>query len=160
MHRGDSGGDGMNALGPIRLIRISYYGIFALTESLEGFGGATQLQDQRLLPRKRLSLLELPIDIPRLIQWKSLAQVRPILCWLFIQISFLMTTEDFDPGKESSKRCWQQSFSALFLHIQQLNKWIESPPGPRILSRLELLSYRIVAILTTDAEYVANAADA
>lgn len=24
--------------GPIRLIRISYYGIFALTESLEGFG--------------------------------------------------------------------------------------------------------------------------
>jgi hypothetical protein len=68
MHRGDSGGDGMNALGPIRLIRISYYGIFALTESLEGFGGATQLQDQRLLPRKRLSLLELPIDIPRLIQ--------------------------------------------------------------------------------------------
>lgn len=103
--------------GPIRLIRISYYGIFALTESLEGFGGATQLQDQRLLPRKRLSLLELPIDIPRLIQWKSDAQVRPILCLLFIQISFLMTTEDFDPGKEveSSKRCWQQSFSALFL---------------------------------------------
>ena len=50
-----------------------------------------------------------------------------------------------------------------FLQVRKKSFFLavsEAPPGPRIVSRLELLSYRIVAILTRDAEYVANAADA
>ena len=55
--------------GLIRLIRISYYGIFALTESLEGcFGRGNPTARPEATERKILSLLELPIDIPRFIQ--------------------------------------------------------------------------------------------
>lgn len=54
--------------GLIRLIRISYYGIFSLTESLEGFGRGNPTARPEATERKILSILELPIDIPRLIQ--------------------------------------------------------------------------------------------
>ena len=71
MHRGDSGGDGMNALAVRSDPSYSYIWIFALTESLEGFGRGNPTARPEATERKILSLLELPIDIPRLIQPKS-----------------------------------------------------------------------------------------
>ena len=71
MHRGDSGGDGINALVVRSDPSYSYILLWAsstLTESLEGFGRGNPTARPEATERKILSLLELPIDIPRLIQ--------------------------------------------------------------------------------------------